>query len=114
MLSGFSAVAYPDWHRLLNILDVVSTSLDGEHMVLGECKSLARPAGPADIEKILRTVLSKNVPAGVGSHTARREFVIFVPEVQDGINIDGAGITVIDGKRVFDAMPEIAGDEQTI
>ncbi len=95
------------WQGNASEWDVVSTSLDGEYVVLGECKNLARPAGTADIEKILRTVLSKNVPAGVGSHTARREFVIFVPAVQDGITIDVAGITVIDGKRVFDAMREI-------
>ncbi|MFW5696122.1 MAG: ATP-binding protein [Alkalispirochaeta sp.] len=87
--------------------DVVSTSLDGEYVVLGECKSLARPAGTADMDTIVRTVLSKTVPVGVASHTARRQFVIFVPEVQDGVTIDVAGISVIDGKRVFGALSEI-------
>jgi hypothetical protein len=87
--------------------DVVSTSIDGEYVVLGECESLTRPAGTTDMEKIIRTVLSKNVPDGIGSHTARREFVIFVPELQDGVNTGVSGVTVIDGKHVFDALVEI-------
>jgi uncharacterized protein len=88
--------------------DVVSTSLDGKYVVLGECKSLDRPAGIADMDAIIRTVRSKTVPVGIGSHTARREFVIFVPELQNGVSIDVAGISVIDGKRVFDAMRPIS------
>jgi uncharacterized protein len=88
--------------------DVVSTSIDEEFVVLGECKSLARPAGTGDMDRITRTVLSKNVPDRIGSHTARREIVIFVPELQDGVNVDVTGITVIDGKRVFDALREQA------
>jgi AAA+ ATPase superfamily predicted ATPase len=89
--------------------DVVSTSIDEEIVVFGECKSLARPAGTADLEKMIRAVLSKNVPAGIGSSDAQREFLLFVPEIEPGIDLNVPGVTVIDGTRVFTALREIGG-----
>jgi AAA+ ATPase superfamily predicted ATPase len=86
--------------------DVVSRSLEGDMMILGECKSLSRPAGQEDINKIVRELMAKPAPAALSSEGQLTEYVVFVPALEKGLNPQLTGITVIDGRRVFSALTE--------
>ena len=59
--------------------DAVSTSLDGERMILGECKSLLQPAGKRDISRILGGLLKKPISSDLRSARFRPEFVYSFP-----------------------------------
>jgi hypothetical protein len=67
------------WQGNQSEWDVASISLDNEITLLGECKSLAKPADAADMEKITRAVIAKSIPLHLGARQ-RLEYVIFVPE----------------------------------
>ncbi|MCF7839137.1 MAG: hypothetical protein K9N49_10970 [Candidatus Marinimicrobia bacterium] len=84
---------------------MASRSLDNEITLLGECKSLNRAAEAADLERVIRTVMGKAVPANPGS-APRREYVIFIPELKARPNPLPPGITIVDGKRVFAALKD--------
>lgn len=90
--------------------DVVSTSLDNEITLLGECKSLTRPAGDTDIDKFTRALMAKSVPTTLGSEK-RLEYVIFVPELKTKPSPLPPGITIVDAKRIFAALKDtVKGD----
>jgi len=84
--------------------DAVSGSLDGEIMILGECKSPMHPAGKADIHRILRSVMSK--PAPPASVAARRRIhrVIFVPTLSGKPEPLPPDFTLVDGDQLFSAL----------
>jgi uncharacterized protein len=86
--------------------DAVCASLDGERVILGECKSLARAAGPRDLDKMIRSLRTRPVPAPLGAARAKPEYVLFVPTLNPvGASLP-ADITVVDGPRVFSALME--------
>ena len=86
--------------------DVVSCSLESDMMILGECKSLSRPAGQEDLDRIVRELMAKPAPMGLRSDKRQTEYVIFVPALEENLNPTLTGITVIDGKQVFSALAE--------
>jgi len=97
------------WRAHNSEWDVVSCSMEGDVVILGECKSLSRPAARTDLEKMMRSVMGKTTPRGIGGPNARMEFVIFVPEIAmpddvTGIHKLSPGLTVVDGRRVFRAL----------
>ena len=91
----FWAAGHSEW-------DLVSAALDGERVLLGECKSLSRPARREDLQKIVRSVTAKTVPPVAVA--ARREFVLFVPELADDPGPIPPGFTVVDGRQIFSAL----------
>lgn len=92
------------WKGTQGEWDVVSTSLDGKVIILGECKSLARPAEEADIDRIVRTLMAKPEPECPGSGKQRRKYVICVPVAHLTSYSPPSGITVLDGNRLFAAL----------
>ena len=99
-----------DWHRAGRLWadhewDLVSTSLEGDTLLLGECKSLLRPARSADINRIVGQLMSKGAPplktAAKGMHT---EHLIFVPEARHPLPPLPHNVHVIEGKQVFSSL----------
>ena len=84
--------------------DAVSTSLDGDRMILGECKSLLQPAGKRDISRLLGGLLKKPISSDLRSARFRPEFVLFVPELKAAPVALPDGVTVVDGSQVFSAL----------
>jgi AAA+ ATPase superfamily predicted ATPase len=95
------------WNGNQSEWDVASTSLDNEMTILGECKSLARTAEDADIDKIVRALMAKTIPTNLRGGQ-RREYVIFVPEVSRKSGPLPAGITLVDGNALFAALTDAA------
>ncbi len=89
----------PEW-------DVVSTSLDDEVIILGECKCMSRPAGTTDMNKIIRALMDKPLPTVRGIDRRQCEYVIFVPEIDIEPETLPEGITVVDGKKLFSTLKE--------
>lgn len=88
--------------------DVVSTSLDGDAMLIGECKSLSRAARPADIDKIIKRLLSKGLPPLQSTVQQNVIHAIFVPVAKlTGYTLP-SHIHVIDGKQIFSALVQEA------
>lgn len=81
--------------------DVVCQSLADDMLILGECKSLARPATRADIEKIIRDLMAKTLPDNIGTRQRQHEYVIFVPELAPNVGSLPGNIHIVDGQRVF-------------
>ena len=120
--SGLRAEAWEDVCRLaipyLGLFDSVwrpagrfwrAHNSEWDVVILGECKSLSRPTTRTDFEKMIRSVMGKTTPRGIGGPNARMEFVIFVPEIAmpddvTGIHKLSPGLTVVDGRRVFRAL----------
>ena len=96
------------WQRNQSEWDVASTSLDGTALILGECKSLARPARQSDIERIVRDLMAKTPPQNLDSGSQRLDYVIFVPELVKIAGTLPATITIVDGTRIFTALKETA------
>lgn len=87
--------------------DLVSTSLAGDMLLLGECKSLSRPATRRDIEKYVRALRAKSLPRGLVGADARREYLLFVPEVAELAETAQSlppDVTVVEGGQVFAAL----------
>jgi hypothetical protein len=84
--------------------DVVSTSLQNNVLLLGECKSLARSAKPADIDKIIRQLMSKTIPADLDRPNRRKEYVIFVPEIAPELPPLPPSVSVIDGAQIVSVL----------
>lgn len=84
--------------------DCVSTSADGSKLLLGECKSLARPADQAVINKIIRSVHAKHLPAIGGLDSFNKEFWIFVPVVAEKEMALPSNVRLIDARMVFEAL----------
>lgn len=93
------------WQGNQSEWDVVSISLDNEITLLGECKSLAKPAVAADIDRIIRSVIAKSTPLNLGTRP-RLEYVIFVPELKTKKIPLPPCITIVDGKQVFAALKD--------
>ena len=84
--------------------DVVSASLDGDAILLGECKSLNRNAGSADIDKILRGLMSKQVPSLKKLDGKRIEYLIFIPVFETRNHPLSSNVHLIDGRQIFRAL----------
>jgi len=82
----------------------VSASLDGDAILLGECKSLNRNAGSADIDKILRGLMSKQVPSLKKLDGKRIEYLIFIPVFETRNHPLSSNVHLIDGRQIFRAL----------
>ena len=87
-----------------NEWDLVSNSLDGDVLLIGECKSLLRPARPRDIGKIVEQLLSKGPPPLRHAAKMRTEYLVFVPEAEHPLPTLPHHVHVIEGKQVFSSL----------
>lgn len=113
----FDRTWYPagrTWSTRHSDWDIVSSSVEEDTIILGECRNLARPAEQKDLEKMMRTIMTKTVPAAINETNARIEFVLFVPEIATpgraapaaaaGVYELSPGLTAVDAKHVFEAL----------
>ncbi|MDT8390203.1 MAG: ATP-binding protein [Lentisphaeria bacterium] len=87
----------PEW-------DVVTTSLDGSTILLGECKSLNRAATSADLEKIMRGITSKQIPPLRKIEKMKIDYAIFVPCVGTREYTLPPNVHLVDSNQVFEAL----------
>jgi len=92
------------WQGNQSEWDVVSASLDGERLILGECKALVRPATKADIERIVRGLMNKTIAPDFNSVRRQKEFVIFVPSLRGKPGQLPDCVTLVEGAQVFSAL----------
>jgi hypothetical protein len=70
------------WHGNLPEWDLVAESLDGERLLLGEAKWSLRPFDPAGLERALRELSARPLPALPPRYSKRKVVrALFVPEV---------------------------------
>jgi len=84
--------------------DVVSTTLDGDALLLGECKSPSRPARPPGIEKIAQQLVAKGLPPLKKASEQEVTYVVFVPVMDAAQHTLPPNVHVIDAKQVLSAL----------
>ena len=94
------------WHGADAEWDVVSTSTDRSHLLLGECKSQARPATEADIKSIIAELRSKSVPPIKRSDSMQKTYAIFVPVADIDTAALPSDVQVVDGSAIFAEQPK--------
>ncbi len=93
------------WVSSGNEWDVVSTSSYGTRLLLGECKSLSRSAKQADINKIVKSIMTKETPLIRGMVNMQKEYFIFIPVIDADLHIElPDNIHLVDGRKVFDVL----------
>ncbi|MFP4260835.1 MAG: ATP-binding protein [Opitutales bacterium] len=92
------------WQGNQSEWDVVSASLDGERLILGECKALLRPAGKTDINRIVRSLMSKTIAPDLDVARRQKEYVIFVPSLRGKPDHLPDCVTLVQGEQVFAAL----------
>ena len=83
--------------------DVVSTSLEDDTLLLGECKSLSRPTTRKDIDKAIQTLKRKKVPETL-NRAKCIEYVIFVPSLAQTPQALPQNTNLVDGQAIFNAL----------
>jgi uncharacterized protein len=91
--------------------DVVSASLDGHAILLGECKSLSRNARSTDIDKIVRGLMSKQIPPLKKLDGKRIEYLVFIPVLGTRDHPLPSNVHLIDSRQVFRAL--LSAEEDT-
>jgi len=89
--------------------DVVSSTLDRKTLLVGECKSLVRPASSADVEQMLLS-MKRNTPPipAKASSSIRIVHALFVPTLEGKPEKLPPDMTVVDGDKVFAALKEMS------
>jgi len=90
--------------------DVVSASLDGRAVLLGECKSLSRSARSTDIDKIVQDLMAKQAPSLQILDGKKLEYLIFLPVLETPNHPLPSNVHLIDGRDVFAALSSAATD----
>jgi AAA+ ATPase superfamily predicted ATPase len=90
------------WRGTLAEWDVVSASLDGQRLLLGEVKWSARPFALAALEREARVVAAKAGPLLSESHVRMDPIrALFVPEVERGAGRRADGVLVVTCSDLF-------------
>ena len=84
--------------------DVVSVSQDSSAILLGECKCLSKKTKQSDINKIIRTIMDKSIPALKGITKMQKEYMIFVPTTDTSNFSLPPNIHLVDGRKIFKAL----------
>ena len=92
------------WQGNQSEWDVVSRSLDGDRLILGECKAFAHPARRGHIDRIVRGLMNKSIARGIDSGGQQKEFVIFVPRLCEKPGQLPDCVTLVEGKQIFEAL----------
>lgn len=90
------------WHGDAPEWDVVSASVDGERLLLGEAKWSARPFDRREVERLARALARRPAPpTGSGAPALR---ALFVPELAARSKRTSVeGVIVVSGRAVLDA-----------
>ena len=83
---------------------VASRGVDGQRLILGECKALMRPATKANIDQIVRGLMDKTIAPDFDSARLQKEFVIFVPSLRGKLGQLPDCVTLVEGDQVFAAL----------
>jgi AAA+ ATPase superfamily predicted ATPase len=102
------------WHGEGPEWDVVSQTLDGRCVLLGEVKWSERPVDVPKLRSLTKTLLTKGIPAVKGLRDKELLHVIFVPEVTEDTLIEIDGVHVVTGKQVLnETRRAIDGQEKS-
>ncbi|OGV72794.1 MAG: hypothetical protein A3K19_28365 [Lentisphaerae bacterium RIFOXYB12_FULL_65_16] len=91
------------WHGSGPEWDVVSRSLDGQRLLLGEVKWLAQPASADTISAVAAELTRKGRPATAAARQAQLVNAVFVPDVEPNAVIP-PNLHVLDAKSVLAAL----------
>jgi AAA+ ATPase superfamily predicted ATPase len=86
----------PEW-------DVVSRTVDGKALLLGEVKWSERPFPPADLKRLATALVAKGVPPVATAHPQRILHALFVPRAQATPELLGA-VQVIQAEDVLPCL----------
>jgi hypothetical protein len=92
------------WHGEGPEWDVVSQTLDGRGVLLGEVKWFDRPVDVPKLRSLAKTLLTKGIPAVKGLRDKEVLHVAFVPEATEDTLVEIDGVNLVTGKQVLDAM----------
>ena len=87
------------WHGAGPEWDVVSTSIDGRRLLLGEARWLEKPADRAALEALAARLVAKGRPGMDEIHAEEVVHVLFVPEVRGRIG-DLGSVLVLTARDV--------------
>jgi uncharacterized protein len=93
------------WHGEGPEWDVVSQTLDGRCVLLGEVKWSERPVDAPRLHSLAKTLLTKGIPAVKGLQDKELLHVIFVPEVTEDALVEIDGVHVVAGGQILNEMP---------
>jgi AAA+ ATPase superfamily predicted ATPase len=85
--------------------DVLAESIDGTHLIVGEVKWSEQPVTPSDVQRTIRSLRAKGLPADVAAGRREVTYVIFVPE-QTRSALENEECVVITAREVMDALRE--------
>ena len=89
------------WHGDGPEWDVVSLSIDGERLLLGEAKWCDRAVSAADLRKLARALVAKGIPGGSMPHGREARYALFVPQLANGVPTEVDGVSVITASDVI-------------
>jgi len=92
------------WHGEGPEWDVVSQTLDGRCVLLGEVKWSERPVDVPQLRSLTKALLTKGIPAVKGLGDKELRHVLFVPEVTEDTLVEIDGVHVITGGQVLHEM----------
>jgi len=92
------------WHGDEPEWDVVSQTLDGRCVLLGEVKWSEHPFDVQKLRSLAKTLLTKGIPAVKGLRDKELLHVIFVPEVTDNTLVEIESVHVVTGTQVLNEM----------
>lgn len=89
------------WHGQGPEWDVVSQTVDGKHVLLGECKWSDRPIEGPKLRALARQLLAKGVPPVQELQGKDILHVLFVPEVSPKTPGEMDGVQVVTGEQLL-------------
>jgi AAA+ ATPase superfamily predicted ATPase len=92
------------WHGEGPEWDVVSQTLDGRCMLLGEVKWSERHVDLPKLRSLAKTLLTKGVPPVKGLRDKNLFHVLFVPEITQDTPAEIDGVHVVTGEQVLNEM----------
>lgn len=92
------------WHGQGPEWDVVSQTLDGSHVLLGECKWSDRPVDAAKLRALAKKLMAKGVPPLKELQDKNILHVLFVPEVPPATPSEIDGVHVVTGEQLLKEM----------
>lgn len=85
----------PEW-------DIVSTSLDNNSILIGECKWFTGKVSKVLIQKTIQQLIKKGIPPLSKTPFKHTYYFLFIPEIPQGkIDFDNNNISLIDAKTII-------------
>jgi len=90
------------WRGSLSEWDIVSESIEGQRLLLGEAKWRHRPMSARTLRRATNEMLAKQppqLPKKYSDHQLVR--VLFVPEIEAGVSVEAEGCVIVTGNDLF-------------